>query len=171
MPAPMAQPQPTAPLIVELDPTIYQFNKGKITSLYFGHMEPQVSAMVDEMNIYTAQIASEMKKTMLCTFLCFFCCPCVACYSMYKINQKQTQFISKIQEIVNKNKASLEAAGFSCSLTMTQAVSHQHQGRQQTHVRNLYHLEFQKYSSQNNYPNMNMGPPQQNYENYAPSYN
>lgn len=180
MPVPMAQPQLSAPLIVELDPAIYQFNKSKITSLYFGYAEPQVSAMIDEINVYTTAIASQMKSTMLCTFACFFCCPCVVCYTMFKINELQVQFNSKIQEILNKNKASLEAAGFSCALSVTQLVSHQHQGRKQTHVRNAYHLEFQKYSIQNNYPNMNMGmdggagmgyPPQQNYQNYQPTYN
>ena len=130
-------------LHVELDPLIYQFNRSKISGLYFGNLEPMVLAMIDEINLITKNTATRMKKALCCTFMCFFCFPCIICCMICELTKIQTEFKEQVQKILDKNKQTLEGNGFTCSLATIQVESGHH-----GHHRGgtSYRLEFQKYS-------------------------
>ena len=156
MPPPVQGIQMNQQLVIEIDPTTYQFNKTKVNGLYFGQMEPLVNTMLDEMNVIVAKFRDEARNMICCTFL-FLCFPCILClYIIPKSAKINREFQGSINAVIAKNKQSLESAGFSCSL-VTQSVANRRQ--RGAHVQ--YTLEFQKYSNvgmvQNPMPNYGQG--------------
>jgi len=58
-------------LILLLERATYQYDKNKINILDFGQMEPVVASMIDEINVVTRKLGSQLKKTVCCLLLFF----------------------------------------------------------------------------------------------------